>query len=114
MTETGREELWPALPLEGWRDTYATLHMWTQVVGKVRLALSPHVNHWWQVPLYVTPRGLSTSSIPHERRAFEAEFDFIAHELVFTTSEGERKTLPLAPRPVAVFYDEVMRTLQSL
>ncbi|HEV2762973.1 MAG TPA: DUF5996 family protein [Pyrinomonadaceae bacterium] len=105
---------WPALPLDEWRETYATLHMWTQVVGKVRLALSPHVNHWWQVPLYVGPRGLTTSNIPYERRAFEITFDFIDHALLFETSDGARRSLPLAPRPVADFYREVMATLQSL
>src|SRR5262245_15898647 len=72
---------WPELPLAAWEPTRATLHMWTQIVGKVRLALSPHVNHWWQVPLYVTPRGLTTSPIPSSDRAFEIEFDFLTHNL---------------------------------
>ena len=83
-------EVWPALPLEVWQDTYATLHMWTQIVGKIRLALAPLVNHWWQVPLYVTARGLTTSPIPYGTRAFQMDFDFLAHELRMETSDGNR------------------------
>src|SRR5947207_3121390 len=79
-------DCWPALPLSSWKDTYATLHMWTQIVGKVRLALTPMVNHWWNVPLYVSARGLTTSSIPYRERAFELYFDFVAHQLVLQTS----------------------------
>src|SRR3954470_987725 len=78
---------WPALPYEEWRDTYETLHMWTQIVGKIRLALSPIVNHWWQTTLYVTPRGLGTSPIPYGNRTFEIDFDFIDHTLAVQTSE---------------------------
>ncbi len=84
-------EVWPSLPLEAWQDTYATLHMWTQIVGKIRLALAPHVNHWWEVPLYVTARGLTTSPIPYGTRAFQMDFDFLAHELRIETSEGSRQ-----------------------
>jgi len=106
-------DAWPALPLESWKDTYATLHMWSQMVGKVRLALTPLVNHWWNVPLHLTARGLTTSPIPYRDRAFEIWFDFIDHQLVLQTSDGSRKTLPLAPRKVADFYQEFMRMLHS-
>jgi hypothetical protein len=104
---------WPALPLESWKDSYATLHMWTQIVGKVRLALTPVVNHWWNVPLYLTARGLTTSPIPYRNAAFEIWFDFIDHQLVLQTSDGSRKTLLLAPRTVADFYREFMSMLRS-
>jgi len=106
-------ECWPALPLDSWKDTYATLHMWTQIVGKVRLRLAPLVNHWWNVPFYVTARGLTTSRIPYGQGAFELWFDFIAHELVLETTDGMRKSLPLAPRSVAEFYAEFMEVLRS-
>src|SRR5215212_4313399 len=89
------EATWPSLPLEKWKDTYATLHMWAQIVGKIRLAQSPLINHWWQVPLYVSARGLTTSPIPYEARAFELEFDFIDHQLRITTSDGIIKTIAL-------------------
>ena len=105
---------WPPLPLAEWQDTYATLHMWTQIVGKVRLALAPWVNHCWEVTLYVSARGLTTSPIPYERGIFEIEFDFLHHNLVIQTSEGTSKTIPLAPRPVADFYKEFMAALESL
>ncbi len=98
---------WPELPLEAWQDTYNTLHMWTQMVGKVRLALSPRVNHWWEVPLYVNSRGLTTSPIPYGDGIFEIQFDFISHQLIIQTSWDTSKTLPLAPRSVAEFYAEV-------
>lgn len=109
-----KEAAWPALPYRDWADTLATLHMWTQIVGKVRLALSPRVNHWWEVPLYVSARGLTTSAIPYRAGIFEVDFDFIDHELLIATSEGEIKTLALAPRSVADFYREFMATLVSL
>src|SRR5438270_2030681 len=99
----GDAETWPSLPLEEWKDTYATLHMWTQMVGKVRLTLSPKVNHWWQVPLYVTPRGLTTTAIPYKARSFEIDFDFLDHQLIIKTSDGVTKTIPLVPRSVADF-----------
>ena len=105
---------WPELPLEAWQGTYATLHMWTQIVGKVRLALSPRVNHWWEVPLYVTARGLTTSAIPYGDGIFEIQFDFIEHELVIQTSWGTSKTMELEPRSVAEFYAEFMSALRSL
>ncbi len=107
-------ERWPALPLAEWKDTYATLHMWTQVVGKVRLALSPNINHWWGTAFYVTARGLTTSAIPYKNGIFEVHFDFIAHELEIHNSLGEKRTLPLAPRTVADFYAEFMDALRSL
>ena len=108
-----RPECWPSLPLDSWKDTCATLHMWTQMVGKVRLALTPLVNHWWNVPLYVTARGLTTSIIPYGERSFELLFDFLKHQLVLETSEGALKTLPLAPKSVADFYQEFVRMLRA-
>jgi len=110
---TDQAECWPSLPLDSWKDTYATVHMWTQIVGKVRLRLTPLVNHWWNVPLYVTARGLSTLRIPYGERSFELWFDFIKHQLVLETSDGVSKTLPLAPRPVAELYKEFMSMLRS-
>ena len=108
-----QSECWPRLPLESWKDTYATLHMWAQMLGKVRLRLTPLVNHWWNVPLYVTARGLTTSRIPYGQRAFELWFDFKRHQLVLETTDGILKTLPLAPRSVAEFYGEFMGMLRS-
>jgi hypothetical protein len=105
---------WPALPLEEWKDTYSTLHMWTQIVGKIRLALTPLVNHWWNVPLYVAPRGLSTSAIPYNDRLFQITFDFISHLLLIETTDGSTKTIALRPRSVAEFYQEMMAALKSL
>src|SRR5829696_8733423 len=107
-------DVWPSLPLEEWKDTYATLHMWTQIVGKVRLVFSPKINHWWQVPLYVTARGLTTRTIPHGSGAFEIDFDFIDHRLLVRTSDGVEKVIELRPRSVADFYQELMATLGSL
>ncbi|HVZ16045.1 MAG TPA: DUF5996 family protein [Terriglobales bacterium] len=104
---------WPALPLDEWKDTYATLHMWTQIVGKIRLALTPLINHWWNVPLYVSTRGLTTSPIPYGNRPFELWFDFTKHQLVLQQSDGSHRTLPLIPRSVADFYQEVMKMLAS-
>lgn len=96
-------ERWPALPFAEWKETYATLHMWTQIIGKVRLALSPNVNHWWGTAFYVTSRGLTTSAIPYEKGIFEVQFDFIAHSLEITTSLGESRAFRLAPCTVAEF-----------
>lgn len=109
-----KDEAWPALPLAEWSATRDTLHMWMQIVGKVRLALCPHVNHWWQTPLYVSARGLTTSAIPYSLGNFEAEFDFLDHVLKIATSRGETKTIRLAPRSVADFYREFLATLASL
>jgi hypothetical protein len=105
---------WPELPLAAWKDTYATLHMCTQIVGKIRLALAPRTNHWWEVPLYVDARGLTTTAIPYGAGAFEIRFDFLDHRLVVETSESQRWSMPLRPRPVADFYDETMKGLRSL
>ncbi|HYM78279.1 MAG TPA: DUF5996 family protein [Candidatus Dormibacteraeota bacterium] len=108
-----RAECWPHLSLDSWKDTYATLHMWTQIVGKVRLSLTPLVNHWWNVPLYVTARGLTTARMPYGSRSFELWFDFRRHQLVCETSDGILRNLALAPRSVADFYQEFMSMLQS-
>lgn len=109
-----REELWPALPLQAWRDTCGTVHMWTQIAGKVRLALAPRANHWWHVALYVCGRGLTTSAIPYRGRLFEMRFDFLEHNLVIETSEGAVRRIGLYPRAVADFYHEVMSALHDL
>jgi uncharacterized protein DUF5996 len=105
---------WPELPLAAWKPTCETLHMWTQIVGKVRLALSPPLNHWWQVPLYVSSCGLTTSPIPYNEGIFEVEFDFLKHELVIQINNGRNKMLPLRPISVADFYSEFMASLRSL
>jgi Family of unknown function (DUF5996) len=107
-------EMWPSLPIAKWEATKDTLQLWTQIAGKIRLALSPKINHWWQVPLYVNARGLTTSPIPYGERTFEIIFDFIDHLLIVVTCEGEKKSFPLAPRTVADFYAEIMGTLSSL
>src|SRR5262245_38744402 len=99
---------WPALPLAEWQATRDTLHMWTQIVGKVRLALTPKTNHWWNVTLYVSARGLTTSVIPYGDRVFEMEFDLLEHKLIIQTCDPVTKTIPLGPRSVADFYAEVM------
>src|SRR4051812_45050712 len=104
----------PELDLNAWSDTQTTLHRWTQIVGKTRLKFAPMQNHWWQVVLYVTSRGLSTSPIPYEGRTFEISFDFNNHELVIITSEGETRTMPLRSRSVADFYNEYLATLRSV
>jgi hypothetical protein len=105
---------WPSLASPTWPDTYATLHMWTQMVGKVRLALTPRVNHWWSVALYLTARGLTTSPIPYGDGAFEIAFDFIEHRLVINMTDGRQKAIALAPQSVADFYGEFMRALNDL
>ncbi|HKE58771.1 MAG TPA: DUF5996 family protein [Pyrinomonadaceae bacterium] len=107
-------EIWPALPLQEWADTCATLHMWTQIVGKIRMVQTPLVNHWWNVPLYVSARGLTTTAIPYGQIAFEMEFDFIDHRLRITCGDGSSRTVALAPKSVADFYREVMSALQEL
>ena len=114
MAISGHDEQgWPMLPAEQWKDTRATLHMWTQIVGKIRLALTPLVNHWWNVPLYVNARGLTTSAIPYGPRPFELWFDFIDHQLVLQKSDGSRSVLPLTVMSVAEFYQRVMAMLRS-
>jgi hypothetical protein len=106
--------VWPELPYNAWRDTCQTLHLWTQIVGKIRLAHAPLVNHWWQVPLYVTSRGLTTSAIPRGARTFRIDFDFIDHRLCIDVSDGRRDSIPLAPRTVADFYAEFTGRLRAL
>lgn len=106
-------DLWPALALEQWKDTCGTLHMWTQIVGKIRLALTPLINHWWNVPLYVTTRGLTTSPIPYRNTPLELYFNLLDHQLVLETSNGSRKQLQLTSMSVAEFYKEVMSMLLS-
>jgi hypothetical protein len=105
---------WPSLPLEEWQDTYATLHMWTQVVGKIRLAQTPLINHWWNVPLYVTARGLTTSPMPYGTGSFQIDFDFIDHQLIVKLDDGSTANIPLEPRSVAEFYRVLMQTLHGL
>jgi hypothetical protein len=105
---------WPTLKFAEWQDTLATLHMWTQVVGKIRLRQTPLVNHWWNVPLYVSARGLTTSPMPYEDRIFEIEFDFIDHQLLIECSDGSTTKLALRPQSVADFYAEVIAALRGL
>ncbi|QSQ16817.1 DUF5996 family protein [Myxococcus landrumensis] len=109
-----KEEAWPALSFMEWKDTLATLHRYTQVLGKVRLALTPPENHWWNVSFRVTSRGLSTMLIPYGNGSFEVDFDFLANELRFLTSRGDVRVMELTARPVAEFYRDVMATLRSL
>lgn len=108
------ENAWPRLVVDDWTDTRDTLHMWTQVVGKVRMALTPLVNHWWNVPLYVSTRGLTTSLIPYGHRSFAMTFDFVDHRLVIETDDPDRRTVALAPKTVAQFYAETMAALADL
>lgn len=105
---------WPQLPLSDWADTYATLHRWAQLIGKTRLALAPMQNHWWQVTLYLTARGLGTSPIPYHERSFEIELDFLDHRLLMRTSDAAVQSIPLAPRSVADFYREYRGMLAAL
>ena len=106
--------LWPGLPLADWKDTYYTLHMWTQIVGKIKLALTPLQNHWWNATLYVTPRGLTTSTMTYKGRHLRIDFDFISHNLLIDTADGSSKTIALRPRSVADFYQETMSAMASL
>jgi Family of unknown function (DUF5996) len=112
--QVDRAQICLALPYEEWRDTYQTLHLWTQIVGKVRMELSPFLNHWWHITLYVTPHGLTTSAILYHGSTFEMTFDFIEHTLFMHTSEGSTKVLPLVPSSVAAFYREFMNCLHVL
>jgi hypothetical protein len=105
---------WPSLRVDEWRDTRDTLHMWTQIVGKIRMALTPAVNHWWHVPLYVSSRGLTTSLIPYGDRSFEMVFDFCEHRLHIDTADPDRRDVALEPKPVAVFYEQAMAALDEL
>lgn len=108
---TAASDNWPPLPLAAWQDTYATLHRWTQIVGKIRLALTPWLNHSWQSTLYVTPRGLTTSAIPHAGGSFAIDFDLVEHALVIRLSDGPERRLPLQPQTVADFYAALMSAL---
>ena len=105
---------WPSLRIADWKPTCETLHRWSQILGKIRLALAPPLNHWWHVPLYVSARGLTTSRMPYRGGAFELELDLVAHDLVVTTSAGEEKRLPLVPRSVAAFHAELRDVLRAL
>jgi hypothetical protein len=107
-------ERWPPLPYDEWQDTYATLHMWTQIVGKIAVAHAAPINHSWGVAFAVTARGLRTGVLSHGGRSFTIEFDFVAHELVIEASDGARRRLALAPRSVAEFYSEIMATLAGM
>jgi uncharacterized protein DUF5996 len=107
-------DAWPPLPYDAWKDTYATLHMWTQVVGKVALARAVPINHSWAIAFQVTPRGLRTNVIPHGPRTFSMTFDFLDHRLAIETSDDVRRVLPLTPRPVADFHREVMGALDDI
>ncbi|MFI5242136.1 MAG: DUF5996 family protein [Gemmatimonadales bacterium] len=114
MTGSAAKSAWPPLPLAEWQDTRDTLHMWTQIVGKTRLALAPMVNHWWNVPLYVSARGLTTSRMPYETSGVSVEFDFIDHTLVARRDDGRTWTMALGPRSVADFYRSYMSGLRSI
>jgi hypothetical protein len=114
MSSSPQLERWPALPLESWRDTYATLHMWTQVVGKIRMACTPWTNHSWHVTLYVTARGLTTSPIPLGTRTFQIDFDFIAHRLIVLTDDGRTGYVALEPQSVATFYKRLTEEMEKL
>jgi hypothetical protein len=108
------QEAWPELPYAAWRDSCETLQLWTQIIGKIRLARTPWLNHSWHVTLYVTARGLTTSPIPDGSRSFQIDFDFIDHVLLISTSDGKQRQLPLAAQPVAAFYAAVMAALAEL
>lgn len=107
-------ETWPSLPFEAWSETYATLHRWTQIVGKVRLAQSPWVNHGWHVTLYVTATGLTTSAIPYGNRTFQIDFDFVKHRLAVHSNDGGTGGLALEPQSVAAFYTRLMQEMAKL
>ena len=108
------DPLWPSLPLAAWQDTYLTLHLWTQIVGKIRMTMSPPLNHWWHATLYVNARGLTTSPIPFRDGIFEIQFDFVEHRLEISTSAGARRSLPLGPISVAEFYTTLMKALHGM
>jgi Family of unknown function (DUF5996) len=114
MKEDVTRSSWPPLPLDGWRETYATLHMWSQIVGKIALARTPRLNHFWNVAFQITPRGLSTPLLRHGDRLFTMTFDFVAHALVVQSSEGATESIHLEPRSVMEFYKIVMDTLRRM
>src|SRR5712671_6446467 len=107
------EQDWPALPLREWENTYHTLHMWTQIVGKIRMSLTPLQNHWWNAALYVSTRGLTTSPIPYRRRTFEIQFDLIHHCLELLTPDGGERVFPLSSKSVAAFYRELFSLMRE-
>lgn len=109
-----RSVVWPSLPLEAWRETYAVLHLWTQIVGKIRLSLSPWVNHSWHTTLYVTARGLTTSAIPYGSRSFQIDFDFLEHQLWVRSNDGRSASSRLEPQSVASFYKRIMEEMHKL
>jgi len=111
---SAHEDRWPTLPLEAWQDTHATLHLWLQIVGKVRLTQTPYLNHCWHVTLYVTPNGVTTGPVAHGERSFRIDFDFLRQRLVVRTSDGGIEELPLAPQSVATFYAKLMGALDKL
>ena len=108
------DALWPSLPLDAWQDTYLTLHLWTQIVGKIRMTMSPPLNHWWHATLYVNARGLTTSPIPYRDGIFEIQFNLVEHRLEIYTSGGGRQAIPLGPMAVAEFYATLMKTLRGM
>lgn len=114
MGTVARQDAWPELPLAAWQDTLATLHMWTQIVGKLRMVRSPWTNHSWHVTLYVTARGLTTSPIPHGERCFQIDFDFISHELLLQCSDGQTARWALQAQSVAAFYHRLMAQLDRM
>ena len=114
MVDAHKDVVWPELPYVAWRDTCATLQLWTQVVGKIRLTLAPRLNHTWHVTLYPTCHGLTTSPMPYGNRMLQIDFDFLDHVLVIHLSDGSQETIPLKPMSVAAFYREVMRRLEAL
>jgi Family of unknown function (DUF5996) len=109
-----RSHAWPSLPLDAWSDTCATLHLWTQIAGKIRLTQSPWVNHCWHVTLYLTARGLTTSPIPYGTRTFQIDFDFVGHQVIVQSSDGGLRSLPLRPQSVAAFYRQLMDAMAQL
>lgn len=109
-----RADTWPALPLDAWQETLTTLHMWTQIVGKIRMEQTPVINHWWNVTFHVSCRGLTSRPIPYGTRSFEMEFDFIDHRLHIRSAQGTSRSVALAPRTVASFYGEVMQCLDEM
>ncbi|HEY4231209.1 MAG TPA: DUF5996 family protein [Thermoanaerobaculia bacterium] len=109
-----KSETWPSLPLEGWADTYATLHLWTQIVGKIRLVTTPPINHCWNVTLYVTARGLTTGPMPHGERTFQIDFDFVEHQLLITAGNGASGSVPLRAQSVAAFYRALFGELDRM
>jgi hypothetical protein len=113
LSQAERERLWPALPLSEWQETYRTIHMWMQIVGKIKLELHPSLNHWWHVTFFITSRGMTTGPLPSGRTTFEIDFDFIHHQLTLFTSIGATRIMPLIPRSVADFYHELLALLRS-